>query len=119
MVTVPADAVPADIQDAHLRTGRSRFPVTAPDGSVVGVVHVRHTLVADGATARELARPPLVLSAGTDTYAALATMRARRTHLALVRAGGRVVGLVTLEDLVEQLIGEFDDETDRPALPSP
>lgn len=75
MVTVPADAVPADIQDAHLRTGRSRFPVTAPDGSVVGVVHVRHTLVADGATARELARPPLVLSAGTDTYAALATMR--------------------------------------------
>ncbi|HEY3506148.1 MAG TPA: CNNM domain-containing protein [Actinocatenispora sp.] len=114
MATVPAGASPADIQDAQRRTGRSRFPVVAADGNVVGVVHVRHTLVTDRGTARELARPPLVLRAGTDAYAALATMRSRRTHLALVSRAGALVGLVTLEDLVEQLIDEFDDETDRP-----
>jgi CBS domain containing-hemolysin-like protein len=39
-------------------------------------------------------------------------MRSRRSHLALVADGTTVIGLVTLEDLLEQVIGQFDDETD-------
>lgn len=112
MVSVPAGATGADVVAAHLATGRSRLPVT-DDGDIVGVVHVRDAARATGTTAAALASAPLRLDATTDAYAALRTMRDRRTHLALVGPVGAVAGLVTLEDLVEQLIGDFADETDR------
>ncbi|WP_438872918.1 CBS domain-containing protein [Paractinoplanes hotanensis] len=54
----------------------------------------------------------LPLPAGTTVLDAIAAMRQGRSHLALVTEPGAVIGLVALEDLLEQVIGEFDDETD-------
>ncbi|MDQ1295912.1 MAG: magnesium and cobalt exporter, family, partial [Actinomycetota bacterium] len=55
----------------------------------------------------------MVLSSDTRVAAGVRLMRAGRAQVALVGGdGGAVVGLVALEDLLEQLIGEFDDETD-------
>ena len=50
-------------------------------------------------------RPVLTLSADEPVYAALSTMRERRSHLALVRDGGELVGLVTMQDLLDRLLG--------------
>ncbi len=100
--TVPSAATLAQVRAAADRTGHLRLLVD--DGARLGVVHVRDCLRADpDATAAQLARPALILDAAEPAYAALGTMRASRTHLAVVeRDGARAV--VTLSDLVARLM---------------
>jgi CBS domain containing-hemolysin-like protein len=88
----------------------------SPNGELVGLVHVRDAVRATTfgrpATAAELMTEPFVLPAKATVTEAVAAMRADRAQLALVSAGERTVGFVALEDLLEEVIGEFDDETD-------
>jgi CBS domain containing-hemolysin-like protein len=116
IVSVDAGADARAVELRSLETGRSRLPVTGAGGTLVGVVHVRDaaksTSSGESATAGSLMSAPLSLPAGTSVLDAIAAMRQRRGHLALVADAGRVIGLVTLEDLLEQVIGQFDDETD-------
>jgi CBS domain containing-hemolysin-like protein len=94
----------AQIRDVTRETGHLRLVVR--DGEeLVGVVHVRDALAAAPETcARDLMRPVLTLPADEPAYAALRTMRERRSHLALVRDGDRLVGLLTLQDLLDRLL---------------
>jgi CBS domain containing-hemolysin-like protein len=102
--TVPAGAGPGEIRDVTRRTGHLRLVVRDGD-RFVGVVHVRDALTAaPEARARDLMRPVLTLPADEPAYAALRTMRERRSHLALVRDGDRLVGLLTLQDLLDRLL---------------
>jgi len=103
---VGADAGADEIREISRRTGHLRLVVR--DGEqLVGVVHVRDTLAAQAQTrARSLMRPVLTLSADEPAYAALRTMRERRTHLTLVRDGSEVVGLLTMQDLRDRLLPE-------------
>ncbi|SDD39367.1 hemolysin family protein [Actinokineospora iranica] len=109
------------IERHSLHSGRSRFPVTDRRGGFVGLVHIRDAMraTATGAdpAARELMSTPLTLPATMPVAAAVTAMRADRAQLALVAGpdtdgGARVVGIAALEDLLEELIGEFEDETD-------
>jgi CBS domain containing-hemolysin-like protein len=115
LVTVARDATAAAVEEASRRSGRSRLAVIDGDG-VVGVVHVREavraTTAGRQATAGALMGPPFVLDAAVTVTTAVTAMRAGRAQLALVARGGRRVGFVALEDLLELVIGEFDDETD-------
>lgn len=100
-------------------SGRSRFPVLGADGGFVGLVHVREAVRATAAgkdtTARELMTEPLRLPAALPVAGAVTAMKAERAQLALVAdADDRVVGIASLEDLLEELIGDFEDETDTP-----
>lgn len=119
LVTVLPSATAADVERASLRSGRSRLAVADGD-EVLGVVHVREavraTTAGRPATAAALMGPPFVLDAAVTVTDAVTAMRADRAQLALVARDGRRVGFVALEDLLEQVIGEFDDETD--AAPS-
>ncbi|MBU2662295.1 hemolysin family protein [Actinoplanes bogorensis] len=122
LVSVPEPAAVADIELASLTSGRSRLAVTGTDGAVVGVVHVREAVRATAtgrdATAAELMEPPFLLDAGVNVVEAVAALRAGRAQLAVVTDdAGAQVGFVALEDLLEQVIGRFDDETDQ--LPAP
>ncbi|MGK5678629.1 hemolysin family protein [Actinoplanes sp. URMC 104] len=127
LVSVPADASVADVELASLTSGRSRLAVTGPSGEVVGIVHVREavraTATGRAATASELMEPAFPLDAGVTVVDAVAALRAGRAQLAVVTepdAAGTAaaqVGFVALEDLLEQVIGRFDDETDQ--LPAP
>jgi CBS domain containing-hemolysin-like protein len=115
-VTVrPEDTAP-EIEAASLRSGRSRLAVVGPDTRVAGVVHVREAVRAATAgrevTAAQLMDPPFVLNAGVRVTDAVTAMRSNRAQLAMVTENGRRCGFVALEDLLEQVIGEFDDETD-------
>lgn len=97
---------------------RSRYPVT--DGSpdqVVGFLHVRDLMGLDTATrqapVRQLARPVLSLPETVKVLKALTEMRRASMHLAIVRDEyGGTAGIVTLEDLIEELIGDITDEYD-------
>lgn len=131
LVTVRPGSSAGEVEEASLRSGRSRLAVVSPASSapaasrasaaspadvVVGVVHVRDavraTTVGRPATAQDLMDPAFVLDAGTTVTDAVTAMRGARAQLAMVTRRGERVGFVALEDLLEQVIGEFDDETD-------
>ncbi|WP_298459252.1 hemolysin family protein [uncultured Cellulomonas sp.] len=114
LVALPADATPAQAEEACVRTGFSRFPVTGPDGGLAGYVHVKDLLLAPD-DVRDLpvpdrhVRPLARLAADTTLDVALSRMQARGAHVALVLDGETVVGAAMLEDVVERLVGEVAD----------
>ncbi|MFF5293291.1 hemolysin family protein [Paractinoplanes globisporus] len=112
LVTVPASAPAVEVELASLTSGRSRLAVTGADGSVIGFVHVREvvraTTAGRGVTAADLMDAVFTLSAEDRVVDAVTAMRAGRAQLALVG----LAGFVALEDLLEQVLGRFDDETD-------
>jgi putative hemolysin len=106
------------IEQALLRmaeTGRSRAPVTGPTGldDVVGVVHIRD-LVGGGCRVGERTRPAVFLPEMLRVADAMRQLRQQRHQLALVvDERGATDGLVTMEDLLAEVVGELYDETDR------
>ena len=70
-----------------------------------GVVHVRDTMDADGAQEIDnFVRRVLVLDARTTVYEALARMQRQRVHVAVVVKGGKRLGVVTLQDVLPQVL---------------
>ncbi|MEO3742972.1 hemolysin family protein [Plantactinospora sp. B5E13] len=119
IVSVRGDDTADRIEQVCRTSGRSRLAVLDRPGEVAGVVHVREavrvTTAGREATARELMSVPFILPATATVTEAVAAMRADQAQLALVSDNvetGRPVGFVALEDLLEEVIGEFDDETD-------
>ncbi len=108
----------------------SRFPVFDDSyDDVIGFVHARDLLAAraaqgadgDAGASRvgEIARPVKMLPTTKTVMSALSEMRGDRAHLAIVvDEYGGTAGIVTLEDLVEELIGDIKDEYDVEASPS-
>jgi putative hemolysin len=100
-------------------TGHSRFPVAdATKDDVVGFVHLRDLLIRpDGdqvSTVGDLAREVHRLPGSKRVLAALSEMRREGDHLAVVvDEYGGTAGIVTLEDLIEELVGEIHDEYDE------
>ena len=126
MVTISQDATVADLVRLSLDTGFSRFPVVGEDlDDVTGVVHAKDALKIvpdDRATTpvTELASPATFVPEGRDLESLLTEMRANAVQLAVVADEyGGVAGIVTLEDLLEEIVGEIEDEHDPIPVTSP
>lgn len=113
-----------DMETAVAETGFSRYPVRAEDGSLVGYLHVKDVLdkVSDETAGpnteipRTDIRPLPTVLLGTTLYEALARLRRTSSHLGrVVDARGNTVGIVALEDLVEEFVGTVRDTTHRVA----
>ena len=113
VMLVQADLPAGQTVDALVAGGHSRAPVCEDDlDSVVGVVHLQD-VVHRGGTARDCARPPLALPETLGVLDALRRMQAERQHLAIViDEHGGSAGILTLEDVLEELVGEIFDEFD-------
>jgi len=97
----------------------SRYPVIGENfDDVLGFLHIRDLLglpAADDRTVSDVARPILMLPGTKLVLPSVATMRESETHLAIVvDEYGGTDGIVTLEDLVEEIIGDIRDEYDAP-----
>ncbi len=109
MRTVDHTITPARLERLAAEAGFSRFPVTGPDGTVLGYLHIKDTL---GVADRDRPFPPGALHRVTrvridtpldDTLTAL---RAEGSHLAgVLGEGGKVIGFVTMEDVLSELVG--------------
>ncbi len=115
VTTVAADATVRDVQEATQRSGHLRILLGAGT-DVRGVVHVRDTLSSPSQRpAESLMRPAFTLPANTPVYTALAQMRETSNHLAVVRDGTDLVGVVTLSDMLRKL---FPQPQPSPAINS-
>ncbi len=108
-MTAPLGTTPDGLVALAAASGYSRFPVADAEGRPLGYLHVKDALgarPADLPFAPGELRPLPRLAAGTPLDEALATLRAQGVHLAAVTAPGEgLVGLVTLEDVLRELIG--------------
>src|SRR5205085_7007774 len=118
-------AVPSDIDfdtmvQAFAEAGHSRLPVYGESlDEVVGMVHIKDVFMAcvDPSRDRSIAalmREPLFVPESMGVIELLARMRSQRIHLAIVvDEFGGTEGLVTIEDVVEEIVGEIEDEHDE------
>lgn len=119
VVSVPVGVSAAAVEVACARTGFSRFPVRRPDGGYRGYLHIRDVLTVaeqdrDSSVPAGLIRPLPAVPAGADLRQALEEMRRQSAHLAKVVSGdGETVGVIALEDVIEELVGEIADATRR------
>ena len=118
IVAVPLDATLSEILKVAMDRGHSRLPVY--EGSldrIVGLVHVRDLIPYKGTkrplSLKKIMRAPLYVSPGKPVLDLLFQMQANRMHMALmVDEFGGVDGLITIEDALEQIVGEIEDEHD-------
>jgi len=123
IVGIDQDASLAEVIDVITREGHSRLPVYKNDmDDSVGFIHAKDVLACRGKeedfqTAKIL-RKILFVSPAMQVLELLLEMRVRRSHMALVvDEYGGIDGLVTIEDLVEEIVGEIEDEHDTSSEP--
>jgi len=114
VVTLPTGCLIDEVEERCAETGFSRFPVVDPDGELEGYVHIKDVLSEDPQPGERLedkwVRPFATVRAAHRLHEALAALRARGSHLGrVVDDEGRISGIVTLEDVIEELVGEIRD----------
>ena len=119
MVVLPADGKFLDLMKLVVESGHSRFPVHGEDkDEILGVLLAKDLLrgvVADNGpgTIHELLRPAVLIPESKRLDVLLREFRQSRNHMAIViDEHGGVAGLLTIEDVLEQIVGEIDDEHD-------
>ncbi|GAA3079207.1 hemolysin family protein [Streptosporangium carneum] len=102
---VTGDASDAQVRRTAAESGHLRLLVNSGrPGDVLGVLHVRDLLVRPGATPAELARPVPRLARETTIPEAVSALQEAHAHVGLVTEGGEVVGMVSLTDLLGELL---------------
>ncbi|MBE2319335.1 HlyC/CorC family transporter [Solirubrobacter sp. CPCC 204708] len=119
VVTVSEDDHVTAVTEAARESGRSRFPVLGENGAITGIVHVKHAVAVpferrSEVRVNEVMSDPVLVPASLELDDLLDQLRAGGLQMALVvDEFGNVDGLVTLEDLVEEIVGEVRDEHDE------
>ncbi len=117
MATISLGMSPEDIKTIIAEEQFSRYPVIGKDlNDIRGILHARDFLTAlakGGSDIRKLIKPPFFIPDTLKISILLREMQRKRTHMALViDEYGGVSGLVTMEDLLEEIVGEIRDEYD-------
>ena len=119
VVSLPVRSTPSDVERMVARTGFSRFPLIGEDGALVGYLHLKDVLYAeddahDQPVPDKRVRSLVSVGADDEIEDALAAMQRSGTHLARVLDDdGQVIGVLFLEDVIEELVGEIRDVTRR------
>ncbi|MBG6107596.1 hemolysin family protein [Frigoribacterium sp. CG_9.8] len=120
LVSLTEAATPAEVERAVAQNGFSRYVLINDEGEPTGYLHLKDVLDLDDAGEFDEPVPPkrirhlISISRGMDLEDALATMRGSGVHLARVfDDSGQTRGVLFLEDIIEELVGEVQDATRR------
>jgi magnesium and cobalt exporter, CNNM family len=92
-------------------SGFTRVPVLDNEERVKGILYSKDLLLAKKGSIRPILKNPFIVSVDDEVTQAFDIMKKSRIHLAVVKNGsGEHIGIVTLEDLIEELVGEIHDE---------
>ncbi len=120
MTALASDITVEEAADEVVSARRSRYPVYAGSiDDIVGIVHSKDILTAirstPGQRISDIMRPPLFVPGTREVEDVLADMKRIKIHMAIVLDEyGGTAGLVTMEDLLEEIVGQIYDEYDRP-----
>lgn len=127
MVWIEADKSAGQATSLAVRSGHSRIPVIGENvDDVLGVVYLKDLVArtyhstdgGGGVTVEEVMRPPVFVPDSKPLDSLLAEMQRDRNHMALlVDEYGGIAGLVTIEDVIEEIVGEIADEYDTDETP--
>jgi CBS domain containing-hemolysin-like protein len=105
-----------DLIELAIKTGFSRFPVFRKDrDDVIGMVHIKDTLIIEDTSlpVSYIMRDILKIGSNMKADDILREMKRHKTHLALLQdQQGKTLGLISMEDLIEEIFGEIADEHD-------
>jgi CBS domain containing-hemolysin-like protein len=119
VVSFPETVTPREIEVAVSKAGHSRYPLTDEENDLVGYLHLKDVLdldldEMDEPVPTKRIRSLISLPDSMELEDALASMRRVQAHLARVfNRGGQVTGVIFLEDILEELVGEVQDATKR------
>jgi CBS domain containing-hemolysin-like protein len=120
IISAPQTSTMAELAKAFADAGHSRLPITGENlDEIIGMVHIKDVFNAYfendfSPTVDEIVRAPLFIPESMGVLDLLARMRTERVHLAIVvDEFGGTEGLVTIEDVVEEIVGEIEDEHDE------
>ena len=120
IIAVPSTISFEKLVRAFAEAGHSRLPVYQDSlDTVIGMIHIKDVFVADFDPSRDrsiagLIRTPLFVPKSMGVLELLARMRTGQIHLAIVvDEFGGTEGLVTIEDVVEEIVGDIEDEHDE------
>jgi CBS domain containing-hemolysin-like protein len=119
LVTLPEDATPADVEKAVAQKGFSRYILVNAEGEPTGYLHLKDVIDLEGDEFTEPVPPKRIrqlisIFRSTDLEDALATMRRSGVHVARAfDENGATKGVLFLEDIIEELVGEVQDATRR------
>lgn len=115
---VPIDINPYDLVELIQESGHSRIPIfEGSDDDIVGIIHAKDLFLAmlrgKPVNISSLMRPPLYVTENKSIDDLLAEMRLSKSQLAVIKDEyGGTSGIVTIEDIIEELVGEIQDEHD-------
>ena len=116
LIVLDQDSKASDFQQAVAKHGFSRYPLSKA-GRVSGYIHVKDILeleTIDASIPKEIIRPMVSLPESMDLEDALASMRKSGAHIARTfNSTGELTGALFLEDIIEELVGEIRDATQR------
>ena len=115
LTTVPRGATVADVEEVCAETGFSRFPVVDHDGTLIGYLHIKDVLETDESRRQRAIddkwiRPFATVAPDELLHDVLESLQRRGAHMArVVERDGTPLGVATLEDVLEELVGEIRD----------
>lgn len=119
MVVINTDSSPEDVINTAVESGHSRFPVIGDDANeVLGILLAKDLLsyfAAEGSVdfdIKDMMRPAVFIPESKRLNILLREFRGSRNHMAIVVDEYGIAGLITIEDVIEEIVGEIEDETD-------
>ena len=123
MATLEVNSAPEVVLEAARRGAHTRMPVYEKDlDNIVGIVNTKDLFflfsLRGVVVLEDAIYPPLFLKPDEEIAHGLRLFKKAKRPMALVRdAAGKILGLITLEDILEEIIGDIEDEHDQPPMP--
>jgi putative hemolysin len=115
VITISAGLSPDEVESTVLSSGHTRLPVVDQEGKVIGILNTKE-FVAIRKTGEtnwlKIIRPPVQVKEDDSLLRAFRQMQEKRSHLSIVYSQSSRVGIVTMEDILEEVMGDIYDEDD-------